>query len=74
MRTIVDLPEHQIAALSALCEQEHISRTEAVRRAIDAYLARQQATPGTGFGSGEKAGTTVDGLAYERELRGEWDR
>lgn len=41
MRTIVDIPEKQLAFLDALCAQEAISRAEAVRRAVDLLLAQQ---------------------------------
>lgn len=34
MRTIVDLPDDQIRALKDYCARKHISRAEAVRRAI----------------------------------------
>jgi metal-responsive CopG/Arc/MetJ family transcriptional regulator len=72
MRTIIDLPDHQVAALAKLCEQEHISRAEAVRRALDAMLADQK-TLGreAAFGAWAKRGDsrkTVDAL------REEWSR
>jgi Ribbon-helix-helix protein, copG family len=38
MRTIVDLPQEQIRKLALFCRREKISRTEAVRRAVDRFL------------------------------------
>jgi len=35
MRTIVDIPDEQLGALARLCEEQEISRAEAVRRAVD---------------------------------------
>ena len=71
MRTIVDLPEEQTAGLAALCEQERISRAEAVRRAVADYLKVRHATErGAFFGMWEDSG--IDGLEYERSLRDEW--
>jgi metal-responsive CopG/Arc/MetJ family transcriptional regulator len=71
MRTIVDLPEEQLRALAEICEQEKISRAEAVRRAVAAYASRHAA------GHADQAfglwrGRGVDGLSYERRLRREW--
>jgi hypothetical protein len=42
MRTIVDLPEEQLDALAEICAREGISRAEAIRRAVKAFLAERQ--------------------------------
>ena len=39
MRTIIDLPEEQVKALDTYRKKERISRAEAVRRAVAAFLA-----------------------------------
>jgi len=39
MRTIVDLPQEQVRKLTLFCRREKISRAEAVRRAVDRFLA-----------------------------------
>ncbi len=49
-RTIVDLPASQIKDLDSRCRSEGISRAEAVRRAIHAYLRESPADSGQGFG------------------------
>ena len=46
MRTIVDIPENQLAALDAWCEREKISRAEAVRQALNVVLPKKQAAQG----------------------------
>ena len=72
MRTIVDLPDYQIAALVELCEREQISRAEAVRRALDAMLAEKQVTTReAAFGTWTARGDSRDTVAALRE---EWSR
>ena len=69
MRTIVDLPDAQLRALDEICTRNAISRAEAVRRAVAAYVAEQSATDADeAFGLwGDRV---TDALAYEDELRG----
>jgi metal-responsive CopG/Arc/MetJ family transcriptional regulator len=72
MRTIVDLPDHQLTALAELCEREHISRAEAIRRALDAMLAEKQViTRAAAFGAWAPRG---DSRATVDALREEWSR
>ncbi len=72
MRTIIDLPADQLEALDRLCKREGISRTEGVRRAVAEHVRQQQtADASRAFGLWRARG--VDGLSYERRLRGEWD-
>ena len=71
MRTIIDLPEDQVTGLAALCRRERLSRAEAVRRAVAAYLdAHSPAEHDEAFGMWR--GRKLDGLTYERNLRAEW--
>lgn len=73
MRTIVDIPEKQLAFLDAMCAQEQISRAEAVRRAVELLLAQQikSDTIQEVFGMW-KYREDVDGVTYQRALRDEW--
>ena len=72
MRTIIDLPADQLEALDSLCQREGISRAEGVRRAVAEHVRQHQiADAGQAFGLWRARG--VDGLAYERRLRREWD-
>ncbi|MCP5137869.1 MAG: CopG family transcriptional regulator [Gammaproteobacteria bacterium] len=72
MRTIVDLPEKQIEALKSLAESANVSRAELVRRAVADYLVRQQPPDGdSAFGLWK--GRAQDGVAYQEQLRSEWD-
>ncbi len=41
MRTTISLTDEQVRDLAVYCAEDRISRAEAVRRAIDLYLARR---------------------------------
>ena len=73
MRTIIDLPEEQLEALSEICTREGISRAEAVRRAVAGYL-RQEHDAEESEAFGIWRGRGVDALEYESHLREEWER
>ena len=49
-RTIIDIPQAQLEEVDHYCERMNISRAEAVRRAIQAYLARPDGVRPEGFG------------------------
>lgn len=49
-RTIVDLPSSQLKDLDARCRSLAISRAEAVRRAIHAFLRESSGDSEQGFG------------------------
>ena len=73
MRTLVDIPDDQIAELGKIAAAEKLSRAALVRRAIAEMLAARRARTSGGieaafglWGEGE------DGLAYQERLRSEW--
>jgi metal-responsive CopG/Arc/MetJ family transcriptional regulator len=71
MRTLIDLRDTQIHALDELSKQEKRSRAALIRQAIDDYLARWRSQRvGDAFGLWGKR--KVDGLAYQKKVRGEW--
>ena len=73
MRTIVDIPSDDIRALDALSKREHVSRTEMVRRAVEAYLRTHNlADPKAAFGMWKKK--PKNAIEYQRRLRREWER
>ena len=49
-RTIVDIPASQLDEIDRLCRRLGISRAEAVRRALEAYLERGVDVHADGFG------------------------
>ena len=73
MRTIIELPDSLTRALGELCRREKISRAEAVRRAVAAYLRERSPEQGAdAFGLWRDR--RVDALRYQRRLRSEWSR
>jgi len=72
MRTIVDIPDEILTNLGEVSKREHISRAEAIRRAVAQYL---RALPAAGaadqaFGIWKRRKTT--GLEYEDKVRRDW--
>lgn len=75
MRTIIDLPDDQIAALQALGERENKSRAALIREAVGHLLEMKtfhKKHDHAAFGAWKGEGM-VDGLEYQRMLRKEWD-
>ncbi len=79
MRTIIDLPDAQIAQLAEYCRRERISRAEAIRRAVAGLLEEQNAlcqnrlaVLDATFGMWKDRGVDTD--TYLAEIRSEWDR
>lgn len=73
MRTLVDLPDDDVAWLDAVARAGGKSRTAIVRDAIAAFRHVEDKTEMEQyFGLWERHGSRVDGLAYERDLRDEW--
>ncbi|MES2639833.1 MAG: ribbon-helix-helix protein, CopG family [Myxococcota bacterium] len=74
MRTIIDLPTDQLAALDAWRLARGVSRAEAVRRAVAQLLDDEQERRGAvdaAFGLWK--GRVPDGLVEQERLRSEWD-
>jgi len=73
MRTIIDIPAPVLDELDTLAKREKISRAEAVRRAMSEYLEKRRSSrANAAFGIWKSR--KIDALAYEDELRGEWNR
>jgi hypothetical protein len=72
MRTIVDIPEDQLQMLTELCRRDDLSRAEAIRRAIAAFLAKETSPPAESFGLWRGRG--IEGVEYQQAIRSEWDR
>jgi len=73
MRTLIDLPEPMADELDAAAEREKISRAEAVRRAVAAYLAANAPASGDdAFGIWKRR--KLNARVYEDALRDEWRR
>lgn len=77
MRTIIDLPEEQIKALDTYRKRHGISRAEAVRRAVAAFVPREAHKKidfrrHSAFGS-SKTFRKEDSVELVRRLREEWE-
>jgi metal-responsive CopG/Arc/MetJ family transcriptional regulator len=71
MRTLVDIPETELAQLNKLSRSRRVSRAELVRSAISQYLESHHAEHAE-QAFGLWAGHKVDGLAYQDKMRSEW--
>lgn len=72
-RFLVDVPADDVRKLDEIAKREGKSRAAVLREAVTNYL---EVCGKEGFekyfGLWERHGSTVDGLEYERQLRGEW--
>ena len=75
MRFLADLSDDDMKWLDARAAEEGKSRAAVLREAVSAYRA-DQSKQGIEryFGLWSRNGSTIDGLDYERRMRGEWDR
>ncbi len=71
VRTIIELPAAHLEALARVCRRDGISRAEAIRRLLEAQLAKETAD-GAGQAFGLWRGRDLDGLAYQEQMRREW--
>lgn len=74
MRTLIDIPDDQIAELSRIAEEEKTSRAAVVRRAIADLLAARRARKVNALDEsfGLWSDMKEDGVAYQERLRSEW--
>ena len=72
MRTLVDIPDSLIDALTNICSEKHASRAEVIRRAISEYIAKNTLKDVDAFGLWKENGNSVDGLDYQKTVRDEW--
>lgn len=72
----MDLPKEQIEALDSYAKTKGISRAQAVRESVAAYLPSKKKKidwrKHPSFGS-EKMPKGFDSVEYVRKLRAEWD-
>jgi metal-responsive CopG/Arc/MetJ family transcriptional regulator len=74
MRTLVDIPDDQIAELNKLAEREKVSRASLVRKAISDLLASRLKSGDDAIAAafGLWSDMEEDGRTYIERLRGEW--
>ncbi len=72
MRTLVDIPEKQLEALTQLSQQRKTSRAALVREAVSRYLEENsKAARSAAFGLWKDR--DIDGLTYQKNIRADWD-
>ncbi|MBB3918829.1 CopG family transcriptional regulator [Rhizobium fabae] len=71
MRTLVDIGDPEVKALDRLAQREKMSRAALIRKAINDFLARNNADiEAEAFGLwGDRK---IDGLTYQENMRREW--
>lgn len=71
MRTLVDIGDQEVKALDRLAQREKMSRAALIRKAINDFLARNNAdSEAEAFGLwGDRK---IDGLTYQENMRSEW--
>jgi len=81
MRTLIDVPDRQLEELASICAARNLSRAEAVRQAVAAFIELNRPSREAAFGiwkglavslPGEAAPLPEDGLAYQEKMRSEW--
>ncbi|MFS8116201.1 ribbon-helix-helix domain-containing protein [Rhizobium jaguaris] len=67
----MDIGDPEVKALDRLAQREKMSRAALIRKAIDDFLARNNAdSEAEAFGLwGDRK---IDGLAYQENMRSEW--
>ena len=73
MRTIVDIPDEKLDALSDYCSKKSISRAKAIRDAIGVLLEEKggmDREKGFGLWKGKK----FEASQFLDEIRGEWGK
>jgi hypothetical protein len=73
VRTLIEIPDHQIEDLTAIGAARKVSRAQLVREAIDAFIQRYRPSRESAFGLWRgRPETLKDGLDYQERLRSEW--
>lgn len=71
-RIVIDLPEEDLRQLDNLKAIRHVARAEIIRQALAGYLESNRADDSSnafGLWGNKKVG----GVAYENQLREEWE-
>ena len=78
MRTIIDLPDDNVARLDDLARAQGRSRAHVVREAVSQYLGEHEhdgylRVLNEAFGAWDGK-FTEDAVAFQQRMRAEWDR
>lgn len=71
MRTLVDTPDQDLAALDRLSVRRRLSRADLIRQAVSEFLTKNRGDEReAAFGLWR--GAPIDGLGYQGHARSEW--
>ena len=76
MRTLVDIPDDDLAVINKVIKAQSISRAEFIRRAIAQSLTAHRKTQiqkAREAAFGVLVGRSVDGVEYQERIRQEWE-
>jgi metal-responsive CopG/Arc/MetJ family transcriptional regulator len=76
MRTLVDIPDADLAVINKVIKAQSISRAEFIRRAIAQSLTAHRKTQiqkAREAAFGLLAGRSIDGMEYQERIRQEWE-
>ena len=76
MRTLVDIPDDDLAVINKVVKAQSISRAEFKRRAIAQRLTAHRKTQiekAREAAFGLLAGRSIDGMEYHERIRQEWE-
>jgi metal-responsive CopG/Arc/MetJ family transcriptional regulator len=76
MRTLVDIPDDDLAVINKVIKAQSISRAEFIRRAIAQSLTAHRKTQiqkAREAAFGLLAGRPIDGMEYQERIRQEWE-
>ena len=72
MRTVIDIPDDQVARLDRLAAESGKSRAALVREALKDLIARREPDLDLNAYAGLWGSAKEDGLAYQERMRAEW--
>lgn len=72
MRTVIDIPDDQVARLDRLAAEAGKSRAALVREALKELIARREPDLDLNEYAGLWTSSKEDGLAYQERMRAEW--
>ena len=73
-KTLIEFKDEQKQALEKICQQSHISRAEAVRRAVDYYASQIFQDNNLDSYYGLWQNYNIHSLTYQKKLRDEWEK
>ena len=72
MRTVIDIPDDQVATLDRLADEAGKSRAALIREALQNLISSRQPERSLDEFFGLWGPSEEDGLAYQERMRAEW--